>query len=427
MPRQAKGPRLVLLQGRVDTRSGKPLPAIWFIRDGQVKRSTGSADDGSGRPTRAAEDELRKYLAEKHTEAVKTLPAESRSDPAQVNVADVLSLYLDEKVPTLADSVSAEGRIAALNEWWGAKTVSDVKRSNCIAYVRYRMTQPIKSFKEGAENGKPVRNVSEQGARRELEDLSAAIGWWDKEYHLSRRPAVVKPSKPETPRDALTRSEAAALLWAAMGWRKDEDGRWKRPEARRHGGWRSIRSNRLHLRRFILISLYSGSRSGVTKSLLWSEAPKQAWVDLEKGWIYRRGKQEREIKTKRRPLVKMPRRLQAHMARWARLDAELNATRQAEELPPIASVLHHGGEPIGSVRTGFAGIVADAGLAGRDPEITPHWLRHTAATWLMEADTPIWDAAAYMGMSPKTLEDHYGHHRPNHQADTAAKAGRGGR
>lgn len=417
MPRQAKGPRLVLLQGRRDNRSGKPLPDIWFIRDGETKRSTGCGDDGSGRPSEAAERELAKYLAEKWAKEAAERPAASRSDPAQVFVSEVIALYLQEKAPTTADPVSVQGRMVILDEWWAGKTLADVKRSTCNAYVRFRKTQPIKSFKPDPEKPKPIRYVSEQGARRELEDLSAAIGWWDKEHHLTRRPAVVKPSKPETPRDALTRSEAAGLLLAAMGWRRGEKGSWARVRG-------CTVANRRHLRRFLLISLYTGSRSGVTKALLWEESATHAYVDLDAGYVYRRGKAERDHKTKRRPLVKMPRRLQAHMRRWARLDAEMNEQRRAEDLLPIVSVLHHGGEPIGSVRTGFAGLVADAGL---DPAITPHWLRHTAATWLMQADTPIWDAAAYMGMTVTTLEEHYGHHRPNHQSDTAAKAGRGGR
>ena len=83
----------------------------------------------------------------------------------------------------------------------------------------------------------------------------------------------------------------------------------------------------------------------------------------------------------------------------------------------ITTVLHHGGEAIaGKIRTGFEGCVADAGLPA---EVTPHWMRHTAATWLMEANVDPWQAAGYLGMTRATLEQHYGHHRPTYQASAA--------
>ncbi|MBV9997135.1 MAG: tyrosine-type recombinase/integrase [Caulobacteraceae bacterium] len=85
--------------------------------------------------------------------------------------------------------------------------------------------------------------------------------------------------------------------------------------------------------------------------------------------------------------------------------------------PPIASVVHYAREPVDSVKGSFAAIVADAGLP---PEITPHWLRHTAATWLMEAGVPPFEAKGYLGMSMEVLEEHYAHHRPDYQAAVSA-------
>src|SRR4029434_3546284 len=46
--------------------------------------------------------------------------------------------------------------------------------------------------------------------------------------------------------------------------------------------------------------------------------------------------------------------------------------------------------------------------------VTPHTLRHTAATWLMQRGAPMWEAAGFLGMSEKTLRDTYGHHHPAH-------------
>jgi hypothetical protein len=59
-----------------------------------------------------------------------------------------------------------------------------------------------------------------------------------------------------------------------------------------------------------------------------------------------------------------------------------------------------------------------AKLAGK---ITPHTLRHTAATWLMQAGVDRWEAAGFLGMSVEMLDRVYGHHHPDHLR-TAARA-----
>ena len=45
----------------------------------------------------------------------------------------------------------------------------------------------------------------------------------------------------------------------------------------------------------------------------------------------------------------------------------------------------------------------------------------TAATWQMQAGTPIYEAAGYLGMNAATLERVYGHHHINYQK-TASEA-----
>jgi integrase len=55
-------------------------------------------------------------------------------------------------------------------------------------------------------------------------------------------------------------------------------------------------------------------------------------------------------------------------------------------------------------------IAQEVGLG----HITPHVLRHTAATWHMQAGTDLFEASKYLGMTVKTLEQTYGHHRPGH-------------
>lgn len=394
MPRPRKGPRLYLKAGRIDARTGKPLPDIYFIRDGEVQIGTGCGPDRLPEAERA----LAEYIAAKWAPPAAASTV-SRRDPAQVLVADVLALYAQEKAPTLAsDPVTTSGFIRHLLAWWEDRALSDVKRSTCQAYVAHRVSQTT------AGASKRRKPVSDQTARRELEVLSAAIGYWHGEDVLTTRPVVTLPEKPESPRDALTRPQAARLLKAARGSRIDAQGRWRAISG-------SGRAQRRHIARFLLVGFYTGTRSRVVTEGLWLESPVQAWADLDKGVIHRRGRSERERATKRRPIVKIPARLLAHMRRW----------RKADLAKGLTSILHHGGQRItGKINRAFSACVADAGLP---PEITPHWLRHTAATWLMEAGVDYYDAAGFLGMTVATLEKHYAHHRPDYQAEAAKGAG----
>ena len=104
-------------------------------------------------------------------------------------------------------------------------------------------------------------------------------------------------------------------------------------------------------------------------------------VDLEQGVFYRRAIGRRQTK-KRQPPVKLPPRLLAHMRRWARHGLARKA------------VVEWNGKPVESVRKGFAAAVRAAGLG---PDVTPHILRHTCATWLMQKGVNLWDAAGFLG------------------------------
>jgi integrase len=95
------------------------------------------------------------------------------------------------------------------------------------------------------------------------------------------------------------------------------------------------------------------------------------------------------------------------MRRWARLSIA------------GAHFVEWHGKPVQSVKTGFRRAALLAGLDG----VTPHTLRHTAATWLMQAGVPIWEAAGFLGLSPEMIARVYGHHSPAHLQDAARKIG----
>ena len=58
------------------------------------------------------------------------------------------------------------------------------------------------------------------------------------------------------------------------------------------------------------------------------------------------------------------------------------------------------------------GCVARAGITRN---VTPHMLRHTCATWLMQKGVDKNEACAFLGMTIRTLERHYEHHHPDYQ------------
>jgi hypothetical protein len=136
-------------------------------------------------------------------------------------------------------------------------------------------------------------------------------------------------------------------------------------------------------------SLYTGTRPGVLGRLVWSESDSAAWVDLERGWIFRRGKAEADIPTKRRPLVRLPKRLLNHMRRWRRLHQEANQRRARSGLRETAHVLHHGGRPIGGkIRRSCASAVTDAAVpaANRLPETCQE---PSPSGWNLSSHAPV--------------------------------------
>jgi integrase len=187
----------------------------------------------------------------------------------------------------------------------------------------------------------------------------------------------------------LTRKEAAALIWAAYRYRELQKGKV------------TDRHSRRHVARFILVALYTGTRSAAVCSAGFEPGRGNGWINLETGAFYRRGDQQRET-NKRQPPIRLPDRLLAHIRRWK----ALGICRR--------HVVEWNGEPVLRLVKAFARAVADAGLG---PDVTPHTLRHTAASWGMQNGADHGELADYLGMTVETLRRVYGHHDPNYLSD----------
>jgi integrase len=155
-----------------------------------------------------------------------------------------------------------------------------------------------------------------------------------------------------------------------------------------------------HLARFILLGLYTGTRSGNLLRLKWDQ------IDLSAGVMARVASGEAQDAKKRAPAVRLGRRIISHLRRWLRRDRAMG----------VEYVCHYEGAPIKKLRRSWAAAIERAGLG---PDVTPHTLRHTRATWLMQAGIDPWEAAGHLGMTVETLERTYGHHHPSFQQRAA--------
>jgi integrase len=222
------------------------------------------------------------------------------------------------------------------------------------------------------------RGRSKGTVRRELGALRAAINYAYKSGRITRPVTVELPERPE-PRDRwLTRIEAAQVIRAAR-----------------------TAQARLYMPLFILLGLYTGRRKEAILSLRWPQ------VDLEVGRIDFEVAGRRRT-NKKRGVIQIPPRLLPHLRRARKRGTDLGY------------VLHINGERIKDIKKGFAAACERAGVGG----VSPHTLRHTAATWLMQAGTDVWQASGFLSMSMETLQRVYGHHHPDYQREAAENIGK---
>lgn len=279
----------------------------------------------------------------------------------------MIGRYLVEHAAHGPSAATAAHNAQALATWWGSRPVAEVTPATCRAYAQSRRRA-----------GRSAATV-----RRELSVLSAALRHEVREGRLKSAPVVPMPAPPPARDRWLTRAEVASLLRAAKA----------NPQRRRGAA------------RFILLALYTGGRRQALLELRWSQ------IDLERG-VLDLNPPGRTQTTKGRPRLPIPRRLMTFLKIWGRGAAS------------DAPVIGRGGRgrsgrrgsparAVQGVRTGFRAAVAEAGLEG----VTPHTLRHTAATWLAQAGVDLWQIAGWLGHSVGRITERYAHHHPAYLAD----------
>lgn len=278
-------------------------------------------------------------------------------DPDSRRLADILADYAKEHGPAVAAPRQIAYALKALLPFWGAMSAGDVTEQTCRAYCEWR------AKKSGT-------------MRHELVLMRAAIYHDWKRGRLTRKVPVWLPQDSAPKERWLTRAEAAALLRAAKAEPK----------------------SRLHLPLFILIGLYTGARKEAILSLRWSQ------VDLARGLIDF-NPPGRARTSKGRPVIRAPNRLLTFL-RLAR--------RRGHDL---GHVISYEGRGLTQVTQSFRRACRDAKLQG----VSPHTLRHTAASWMVQAGVSFQKVAAYLGhKDSRTTERVYAKWAPDYHDDAVA-------
>ncbi len=193
----------------------------------------------------------------------------------------------------------------------------------------------------------------------ELTHLRTVLNFGEKAQLIDRAPHVWLPPQPE-PRDRrLTREEAAKLIDSC-----DAE----------------------HVRLFVILALATAGRAEAILDLTWDR------IDFERAEIDLRDPRRRE-NNKGRARVPMN-----GMARAALQDAYRGRTCE--------HVVSWSGAPVRAVKTAFRAAVRRSGLV----DVSPHVLRHTAASWMAEA-----------GVSMAMISQYLGHRRIDTTAKTYAR------
>lgn len=181
--------------------------------------------------------------------------------------------------------------------------------------------------------------------RKVLSILRAALRWAERRNIIEKAPHIWLPQAPPPKDRRLTREEAEDLRRSCV---------------------------MPHVRLFVEVALGTGGRSGAILSLQWG------MVDLGQRRIRFCGSEKQKSRAQAVPIN----------------ETLLQALTEAKEGAMTDYVIEWAGQPVKSIKRGFREAVKRAGLGA---DVTPHVLRHTAASWMAEAGVPMSEIAAVLG------------------------------
>jgi integrase len=280
-------------------------------------------------------------------------------------IGDILAMYLQEKAPHMApDGIRTLGAaIKPLIEYWADKPASILRENTCRGYVAWRKTRTTAA------------------PRQELAYLKAAVNHDWRAGRLIEPVPVWLPSPPQARQRWLTREEAAHLVWSA---RKGE--------------------SKSYLPLFILLGIYTGARKQALLQLRWHQ------VDLQRR-IIRLAADGEATTNKRKAIIPIPSRLMTVLRYARQRGTDFGYVIRPPENRRRVMTAQEKAAPLKDIKGSFQAACQRAGLE----DVTPHTLRHTAASWMVQAGVPLFEVARYLGhTSTAMVEKTYGHMAPHH-------------
>lgn len=284
-------------------------------------------------------------------------------DEAKRQLADFLRKPSGETVADLMTVYLADKRKTAIR--W--KDLEGSWKQAAPSFAHLRPDQITREVCRAYRDARYKAGKKPATVRKELETVRAGVRFSKRDGQS----VFELPPQPRPKERYLTRDEARALLQAAR----------KFP----------------HVKAFIALSLATGARQTALLDLTWDR------VDFRRRTISLALNDELDASRKRRATVPMTKRAYRYL-------------RVLHALTTSDYVIEWGGRRVHSIKKGFAAAADRAGM----PDVTPHILRHTAASWMAERGIPMFQIAKYLGHTDSRItEKRYAKLSPDYLKDAA--------
>lgn len=273
--------------------------------------------------------------------------------------------YLAQFIAGSQDPQPKEPTVGAIIEAYRDDVVRRVRSKQTLRFSTDVLLRRLGNFRPQHLTPATIkRYAAERGASggsilREIGVLRASLAWALEHKWIATKPIISNPVKTPLPRDRwITKDEARRLIAGCT---------------------------EPHVRTFVTVALMTAARMGAILEARWGQVDWEAKrLDFGDG----HGNKRRSI---------------------APLNGELErALRAAKELACSDFIIEYRGKPVFTVKNGFSAACRRAGLV----DVTPHVLRHSAATWLAIDGVPLNEIARLLGDTEATVERVYAKHTP---------------